>query len=1021
VFNKKSLYMFTIATLLVTIASGAFGQNPQTQTAPIYSVNAKYVNGTAPGYAPTAGTGLALNLGSGTVNCNGSLHTYTGGTISLTASTTNYVYLNVSASCAPAVKTSSFAPSDIPLAVVVAGPSTITSITDDRAALTTGSGAGCVTSSTNFFLLANAGPCLNAELQQGNDLGIYTVGQSDNGAGTITAAGLYSSAILSSGVPTYNVLAYGADRTGTTDAGPAIRAALTACQNNGVAGFYGVVYVPFGRYYINTTVSDVIIGGPGNQVALPIGSCMLVGDHFRSQTSIYYQGGGSIYAVAEVASTSIPWNAAFGGIKDIYFSGGNLATRCISFLSPVDAGFVFRDVGVQNCTTYDIDVASGWLNFHGENIRVDGVGNGGYFWHLVATEGLFLGNFSVNGGTIATFNTNAPTAQGAGLILFDATNAGPQVGTMEWSNERWEIDGSRGIAANGALITVTASNTTASKGGVFVLRDINMQNSSWQGTVPITAYSFSGGILTLTAANSFIAGATTTIEAPATDPLFPLNNLQVVVLASGLSSSQFEITTSAVTGSGSSVGTFGYPTWFATFSQAAGSAAGFTFNLENFVYEGLSGFDCPTAVCGAGWGATTTTYFPSGAGTATLSGHFGGSTVSNVHTLTSMQGNTLTDVQQQVLGPADTFPRLQLLANGSFAAGSGSAAPTGAVYFPSGQTGIMTSANLVNDSAFIGGFKSTNANAYWGTNGTITLTATGPQGDGACTYTGIGASAANNGCYSGPYTFPANTILSFSAWLNATNLVSGQQFLYLCTSTNCSTILQSTYATPGVNRQVSATVNIGSNTTVYVMMQISGSYNVTNGQTITWSEPQLNVVPTTSTPPNLYSVSWLGSIASPSNPPVLTINSVTCLLTGSCTVPAAPVACSSTITDSAAVTLNTASAGDTCVGASSPWTLVHTTATRSLSLSNLVSGSTVEIRYLQDATGGALMTAGSCNGTTTVWNLSTPGGGFATQSASFTIPIQVGANAGSSPANSAGSGGWLTVKFDGTYCNLVVN
>jgi hypothetical protein len=106
-------------------------QQPQTSTAPIIPENAKYVQGVGPGFWPKAGAGLTLNLTAGTVNCNGTIVTYSGGTLSMTASTTNYVYLNTSSSCVPAVKTGAFTSSDIPLAIV-ATSSVITSITDDR-------------------------------------------------------------------------------------------------------------------------------------------------------------------------------------------------------------------------------------------------------------------------------------------------------------------------------------------------------------------------------------------------------------------------------------------------------------------------------------------------------------------------------------------------------------------------------------------------------------------------------------------------------------------------------------------------------------------------------------------------------------------------------------------------------------------------------------------------------------------------------------------------------------------------
>jgi hypothetical protein len=83
-------------------------------------------------YLPTAGTGLTLNIAAGRVFCASSMESYSTGTLTMTASTTNYVYLNTASSCVPAVKTTAFVPGDIPIAMVVAGSSSITTVTDDR-------------------------------------------------------------------------------------------------------------------------------------------------------------------------------------------------------------------------------------------------------------------------------------------------------------------------------------------------------------------------------------------------------------------------------------------------------------------------------------------------------------------------------------------------------------------------------------------------------------------------------------------------------------------------------------------------------------------------------------------------------------------------------------------------------------------------------------------------------------------------------------------------------------------------
>jgi len=132
-------------------------QQAQTSTAPIYAVNAKYVQGAGPGYWPTINAGLILNLASGTAFCNGSIANYSGGTLTMSASTTNYVYLNTASNCVPAVKTTIFTSSDVPIAIVITGGSSISTITDTRTEFTYGgSGLNYLLSSNNLSDLTNA-------------------------------------------------------------------------------------------------------------------------------------------------------------------------------------------------------------------------------------------------------------------------------------------------------------------------------------------------------------------------------------------------------------------------------------------------------------------------------------------------------------------------------------------------------------------------------------------------------------------------------------------------------------------------------------------------------------------------------------------------------------------------------------------------------------------------------------------------------------------------------------------------
>jgi hypothetical protein len=127
--------VFALSFIIYNSLFIAFAQQPQAPAGtPLYSVNAKYVNGMAPGYWPTAGSGLTLTLSTGTAYCGNppAPVSYPGGSLALTASATNYVYLNPASSCAPAASTSSFSPGQIPIAKVVTGASSITSITDIR-------------------------------------------------------------------------------------------------------------------------------------------------------------------------------------------------------------------------------------------------------------------------------------------------------------------------------------------------------------------------------------------------------------------------------------------------------------------------------------------------------------------------------------------------------------------------------------------------------------------------------------------------------------------------------------------------------------------------------------------------------------------------------------------------------------------------------------------------------------------------------------------------------------------------
>lgn len=158
--RSKYLFFALLSAFCFLLSRLSFSQQPQTSdvtgTQPLDAVNAKYANGVAPGYWPTAGAGLTLNISAGTAFCGSppAPVNYAGGTLTLIASQTNYVYLDPTASCAPASKTTGFVAGKIPIAKVVTSVSAITSITDER---------------TSFASIGGAASAVDASLQPGAD------------------------------------------------------------------------------------------------------------------------------------------------------------------------------------------------------------------------------------------------------------------------------------------------------------------------------------------------------------------------------------------------------------------------------------------------------------------------------------------------------------------------------------------------------------------------------------------------------------------------------------------------------------------------------------------------------------------------------------------------------------------------------------------------------------------------------------------------------------------------------------
>lgn len=220
-----SILLFSLFAISYSLLP-SLAQQPQAPAGtPLYSVNAKYVNGMAPGYWPTAGTGLVLSLSTGTAYCGNppAPVSYPGGSLALTAGATNYVYLDPANNCSPAAGTSAFSAGQIPIAKVLTGASSITSITDIR---------------TQF-------------------------------ASTL-------------GTQVFNVRTFGAKGDGATNDSPAFQSAYNAA----VAAGGGTVYVPplggSGCYLLNTAINmttngtRVTIEGSGGVGPIQSGSSGLI-------------------------------------------------------------------------------------------------------------------------------------------------------------------------------------------------------------------------------------------------------------------------------------------------------------------------------------------------------------------------------------------------------------------------------------------------------------------------------------------------------------------------------------------------------------------------------------------------------------------------------------------------------------------------------------------------------------------------------------------------------------------------
>lgn len=188
-----------ILAVLMLAASCAFAQQPYTSNTNVLIGNAKYVNGVAPGYWPTKGSGLTLNVSAGTANCgSGVVVQYAGGTLTVTNNTTTNIYLNAASSCAPTASTGGFG-SNIPIAIITAASGVITAVVDVRTMMNVpGSGGG------GSNTLGNGTTVIDASTMSGADWSVKVNAAAaalPSNGGIIDARGLTGAQAASVNVP----------------------------------------------------------------------------------------------------------------------------------------------------------------------------------------------------------------------------------------------------------------------------------------------------------------------------------------------------------------------------------------------------------------------------------------------------------------------------------------------------------------------------------------------------------------------------------------------------------------------------------------------------------------------------------------------------------------------------------------------------------------------------------------------------------------------------------------------------
>ena len=414
----------------------ALAQQPQAPAGtPLYSVNAKYVNGMAPGYWPTAGSGLTLSLSAGTAYCGNPPVpvSYPGGSLALVASTTNYIYLDPANNCSPAVSTSTFSAGQIPIAKVVAGASSITSITDAR---TWFAPQPCVAGSAGDIHCTSMGTNQN-----------ITLTPSGTGASVVTN-------LEDKGGQVFNVKAYGAKMDGTTDDASAIQAAIIAMPSAG-----GTLFFPSGNCLIGTPIS---LNKPV-RVVLGAGTYTATSTAFTiSHSGVQIVGKGTQTTILQTTSTSAlidtSGNTQGGLITDLHLTG------------PTTGASGSGLINLVNVNSYRVNRIATTGGYYGVYLRGSYMSN---YSNIVTSQAISAG-LLLDGGTgivdyvqVNTFrNVDASNGPGKGIELTVESSSGLVDANAFYDSESntngdigWDIQNTEGGQIFYNCIAVNNTNT----------------------------------------------------------------------------------------------------------------------------------------------------------------------------------------------------------------------------------------------------------------------------------------------------------------------------------------------------------------------------------------------------------------------------------------------------------------------------------------------------------------------------------------------------------------------------------